>query len=260
MCLALLALDALPAVPLLLIGNRDEFHARASAPAAPWREDARVLGGRDLEAGGSWLAVRSDGRFALVTNHRVWPPLRMPHSRGMQVRDFMLGEASAARAAQQACRHAAGYAPFHVLFGDGREVWRVDSTPLRTWRLQPGLHTLSNGADGAPWPKQRRLLALFEQAATAGAIEDDTVLLTLLADRAQPPDAQLPDTGIGPARERLLAPVFIAGADYGTRASTVLRVRADGMLCLRERNFGPAGASAGESTWRTAGADAAWTQ
>ena len=138
MCLALLALDVLPAVPLLLIGNRDEFHARASASAAPWREDARVLGGRDLEAGGSWLAARSDGRFALVTNHRVWPPPRMPHSRGMLVRDFVLGEASAARAAQHARRHAAGYAPFHVLFGDGREVWRVDSTPLRAWRSPRG--------------------------------------------------------------------------------------------------------------------------
>ena len=260
MCLALLALDVLPAVPLLLIGNRDEFHARASASAAPWREDARVLGGRDLQAGGGWLAVRSDGRFALVTNHRVWPPPRMPRSRGMLVRDFVLGEASAAQAAQHARRHAAGYAPFHVLFGDGREVWRVDSTPLRAWRLRPGLHTLSNGAAGALWPKQRRLLALFEQATVAGAIEDDAALLTLLADRAQPPDAQLPDTGVGMARERLLAPVFITGADYGTRASTVLRVRANGMMCLRERNFGPAGVAAGESAWQCAGADSAWTQ
>ena len=260
MCLALLALDVLPAVPLLLIGNRDEFHARTSASAAPWREDTRVLGGRDLEAGGSWLAARSDGRFALVTNHRVWPPARMPRSRGALVRDFVLGGASAAQAAEHACRHAAGYAPFHVLFGDGREVWRVDSTPLRAWRLRPGLHTLSNGAAGALWPKQRRLLALFEQITAAGEIEDDAALLALLADRAQPPDAQLPDTGVGLARERLLAPVFIAGEDYGTRASTVLRMRADGTAHLRERNFGPAGVGADESAWHTAGADSAWMQ
>jgi len=53
MCLLLIAIDAAPGLPLLLLGNRDEFHARASAPAQPWSEDARVVGGRDLVAGGT---------------------------------------------------------------------------------------------------------------------------------------------------------------------------------------------------------------
>ena len=65
MCLALLAFDALPDTPLLVLGNRDEFHARPSVSAAPWREDARILGGRDLQAGGSgWRrAVTAAGRW-----------------------------------------------------------------------------------------------------------------------------------------------------------------------------------------------------
>ncbi|MHB1895827.1 MAG: NRDE family protein [Metallibacterium sp.] len=122
MCLVLLAIDALPDTPLLVLGNRDEFHARPSAPAAPWREDARILGGRDLQAGGSWLAARSDGRWALVTNHRVWPPPQAPRSRGLLVGDFMRGTETSDVAAQRVLRTAHDYAPFHLLLGQGTNI------------------------------------------------------------------------------------------------------------------------------------------
>ncbi|MHB8570970.1 MAG: NRDE family protein [Metallibacterium sp.] len=107
---------------MLVLGNRDEFHARPSAPAAPWREDARILGGRDLQAGGSWLAARSDGRWALVTNHRVWPPPQAPRSRGLQVGDFMRGTETPGVAAQRVLRTAHDYAPFHLLLGQGTNI------------------------------------------------------------------------------------------------------------------------------------------
>ena len=258
MCLALLALHALPGTPLLLIGNRDEFHARPSAPAAPWAEDAGVAGGRDLQAGGSWLAVRNDGRFALVTNHRAGPVPRAALSRGTLVTEFLLGDGGAARAAQTALRHADQYAPFHLLLGDGTEVWRVDCAPRQALRLQPGLHPFGNGPADALWPRQQRLLQRFRQTARQRGAGDDDALLALLADRTQPPDAELPQTGIGLARERQLAPVFIAGEDYGTRASNVLRMGADGSLCLRERRFGPAGTAAGESLWYVHAPGAPW--
>ena len=74
MCLVLIAIGVVPRTPLLLLGNRDEFHGRASAAAQPWNEDARIAGGRDLVAGGTWLAARSDGRFATVTNVRSGVP------------------------------------------------------------------------------------------------------------------------------------------------------------------------------------------
>jgi len=34
MCLAVLALHALPGIPVLIAANRDEFHARLTHPAA----------------------------------------------------------------------------------------------------------------------------------------------------------------------------------------------------------------------------------
>src|ERR1700759_4677855 len=76
MCLILLALRAVPNRQWLLLGNRDEYHGRPSAPAARWNDAPNIIGGRDLEAGGSWLAVSNNGRFAAVTNVRPGAPPR----------------------------------------------------------------------------------------------------------------------------------------------------------------------------------------
>jgi len=89
MCLLLIAVRCVPGRPLLLLGNRDEFRARASAAAAPWREDARVVGGRDLVAGGSWLALNRNGRFAAVTNVRTGRQVTALRSRGALVTHFV---------------------------------------------------------------------------------------------------------------------------------------------------------------------------
>jgi uncharacterized protein with NRDE domain len=257
MCLALLAIDVLPDTPLLVLGNRDEFHARPSASAAPWREDARIVGGRDLQAGGTWLAARSDGRWALVTNHRVRPPVQAPCSRGFLVSDFVRGTEAPDVAARRVLRSAHAYTPFHLLLGQGSEVWRVDNdgaqpSGVAATPLTAGVHTLSNGSADATWPKQRRLESGFRTSLAAGLGTDDIALLQLLADRSQPTDAELPDTGIGPVRERLLAPIFIAGQDYGTRCCNLLRLRADGALHLLEQRFGAGGVTQGAGDWHCA--------
>lgn len=72
-------------MPLLLLGFRDEFTGR------PWRPPARhwpgspLVGGRDEEAGGSWLALHPDlPRVSCLLNGRVEqpPPPKKPRSRG----------------------------------------------------------------------------------------------------------------------------------------------------------------------------------
>src|ERR1700684_2704041 len=69
MCLILIAWRVHLEYPFLLAANRDEYHARAAAPAAWWTEP-KILAGRDLAAGGTWLGVARDGRFAALTNYR----------------------------------------------------------------------------------------------------------------------------------------------------------------------------------------------
>jgi uncharacterized protein with NRDE domain len=253
MCLLLIAIDATPEFPLLLLGNRDEFHERASSPVQTWVENTRVVGGRDLVAGGSWLALRDDGRFAAVTNLRTGVPATAPRSRGWLVRDFALGDARPA-AFLQALRSEAGeYGPFNLVVGDRDGVFALGSADAEVHRLAAGIHVISNGAIGVHWPKTERLQQRFaKQVADGTDAIDEARLLDLLGDEVQPPDDALPDTGIGLELERRLAPVFIRGDRYGTRASTLVARAADGTLLLRERRFGPNAVALGESRWRAA--------
>ena len=246
MCLLLLALRTVPDRTWLLLGNRDEFHARATAPAAGWDDMPDVFGGRDLVAGGSWLAVHRNGRFAAVTNVRTPGAPPAPRSRGELVVGFVGGTAPAQRYAATIAARRAEYGPFNLVVGDAGSAWFVSSIDGVPRALADGVHAFSNGSLDDEWPKMRRLRAGFEAMRQRGKWED-SAFLDLLADSAQPDDAELPDTGIDLALERRLAPIFIRGADYGTRASTLAYARDGGGLVLHERRFGPDGVPAGES-------------
>jgi len=160
MCLLLIAVDVVPDAPLLLLGNRDEFHERPSAAARPWSEDERIVGGRDLVAGGSWLAVRSDGRFAAVTNLRTGVPATAPRSRGWLVRDFVLGDMSAADFLEWLHADIESYGPFNLVLGDRTGAWARGSADAAATRLDVGVHVVSNGRIGVHWPKTERLTIL----------------------------------------------------------------------------------------------------
>jgi len=56
MCTALLSIQ--PGLPALLVGVRDELSDRAwEPPGRHWPDHPGLVGGRDLQAGGTWLAV-----------------------------------------------------------------------------------------------------------------------------------------------------------------------------------------------------------
>lgn len=243
MCILVLAWRDRPGDRLVLLGNRDEFHARRSAAAGWWDDAPRVLGGRDLEAGGSWLGVTRSGRFAVVTNVREMrlapPPL--PISRGALVQEFLVGDATPEAFAREATRRGARFAGFNLIVGDAGAAWYA-SNRAAPRALDAGVHALSNATLDEAWPKVARLRAGFNAARDAG----DEALLALLADRAPAADAELPDTGLPRERERLLSSAFVASPGYGTRASYLLAIADDGATRLVERAFGPDAAPAGE--------------
>jgi len=218
-CLIGLALNAHPRYSIVIAANRDEFHDRPAAPLDWWRTSAStpwLLGGRDLSAGGTWMALSEHGRIGMLTNVRNPSRQRVgAPSRGALVTAWLEGSEPASN----------GHNPFNLIGGDlqsGRWWWRSDhqtATPLPS-----GVHALSNAALNEPWPKVQRLSAALEGALRGNDAGLVTRLFKLLADRSVAADADLPDTGIGLERERLLSPIFIATPDgtYGTRCSTVV--------------------------------------
>jgi uncharacterized protein with NRDE domain len=263
MCLLLLALNRVPERPWLLLGNRDEFHGRPTAPAAVWDDAPLIAGGRDLTAGGSWLAVSRGGRYSAVTNVRAATQAPAPRSRGALVGDFVKGSASVDAYLRGIAARRNEYGPFNLIVGDGREAGFVSSIDGIVRKLEDGIHAFSNGSPLDDWPKMHRLRAHFSaliderQRAIAG-LDDarardqfDRALLDLLFDTTQPDDGALPDTGVGLDLERRLAPIFVMpidvrGESYGTRASTLAYAHA-GRVILRERSFDALASVSGET-------------
>jgi uncharacterized protein with NRDE domain len=233
MCLVAAALRASDRYPLLLCANRDERHARPSAPAGWWGDRPRIFGGRDLAAGGSWLAVDRRGRLAAVTNVREPGAPAAPRSRGELVADFLSDDRSIDELAADLARRGGEYAPFTLWLLDRGDL-RCSSNRGPAVRLEAGVHALSNAPHGVEWPKVRSARAGVEALLRARDPIDG--LLELLAQR----------TDAGPAEERYRSSHFVAGPVYGTRCSTVVLVDRDGTLTFVERSFDSAARVTGE--------------
>jgi uncharacterized protein with NRDE domain len=232
-------------VPLVVAANRDEAYARPSVPAHRWEDCPAVVGGRDGVARGTWLGAASGGRWAAVTNvrHPRWMTAEMPRSRGHLVSEFLCGDEPAAAYARRAYEEREAYGGFNLMLGDASHLMYVARDGDGPRSLAPGVYGLSNASLDDPWPKVASGGAAF-RLWLAGDLDPGDGL-QLLHDRSRPPDHLLPDTGVGLELERVLAPLFIVGEAYGTRASTLLTVRADGQAQLVERSFGPGGEPAG---------------
>lgn len=237
MCLIAMAWRHSARYPLVIAANRDEAHARASERATWWKDTPGVYGGRDLVAGGSWLAITREGRLAAVTNLHEPPRREFPHSRGALVSAYLAGRETAAEFSARIEPEASSYGPFNLLLYDGTLHYASNRAPGAA--LAPGIHVFGNAIRGTRWPKLTRA-----EAGIRAALEHaDPVpaLLALLAERRDPAAARTP-------REYLESTLFVANGAYGTRCSTVVLLDAQGEVRFVERSFGPDGALLGDTT------------
>lgn len=241
-CLVLIAFDSHPDYSLVVAANRDEFHDRPTAAVGFWADAPSILAGRDLKAGGTWLGIDRRGRFAAVTNYRQGqredPAVR---SRGRLVSDYLQGDSDALAHIDRVRRDAALYNGFNLLAGDTAELHYFSNREGRARTLTPGVYGLSNHLLDTAWPKVSRSKSALNALLKGDATELVTDLFALLADRGQPADDLLPNTGVGADWERLLSSAFVISEDYGTRSSTVVLVGRDGDVEFVERSFGPNG-------------------
>lgn len=233
MCLIVVAAGVAPRYPLIVAANRDEQHARPTARAAWWPGDTRVFGGRDLQAGGTWLAMNRRGRFAAVTNIRETPRPQGLRSRGALVAEFLAGREPAASYAARATSEGAEFGPFNLLLFDGREL-HFSSNRASAAPLGNGVHAFSNAPAGVGWPKTTSARAGLERLLAGEELVEP--LFGLLAHRD---DSELPE-------QRYLRSHFVVGPIYGTRCSTVVLVDAAGRATFAERSFDEAGRLVGE--------------
>ena len=239
MCIALIAHLVHPAYSLIIAANRDEYHARPTAPAAWWPDD--ILGGRDLTAGGTWFGVHRSGRVALLTNYRDGPHRETGlRSRGELVVAALSGSHPSQRTLADVLADGAEYSGFNLVAGKPGGMFCASNRNWLVQRVADGVFGLSNHLFDSPWPKVERAKDRLRDALYSPVV-DPEALFDVLNDRTKAADDELPDTGIGIERERFLSSPFIVGDTYGTRSSSVLLLDRIGGGLFVERTFDAAG-------------------
>ncbi len=237
MCLIFFSINHHPNYRLIIAANRDEFHARRTAPADYWPDAPGVLAGRDLEANGTWMGVSRQGRVSLITNYRD------PHhinpkapSRGHLVSDFLAGNEPLQDYLRNVEQHGHKFNGFNLVTGFPGELWYYSNYGKGVQRVPDGLHGLSNHLLNTPWPKVERGKQRIQPLLKQDSISPDS-LFEFLYDDQVAPDERLPDTGVGLERERVLSSMFIKSPNYGSRCSTVVLIDRNNHLLFSERVY-----------------------
>ena len=250
MCLLVVVSRLDELAPLVVAANRDERLDRPAVPATVLRHAGpRIVGGRDAEAGGTWLAVNEHGVVAGLTNR--------PSPEGRDLTRRSRGELPVALAAHTDAASAtedfaARFSPHHynpawILVGDRTSLYAIDMTdgPSPAVRaLGPGTYILENSPLGAPSSKVDNVRGLLGEVPGTPSTGGEALVARMravLADHsipasgaplesAQPARSAESDVD-GPAEQGRQRPVETTAAcvhtdEYGTRSSSVIVVPA----------------------------------
>jgi uncharacterized protein with NRDE domain len=222
MCLVLFSWQPNAEYQLVVAANRDEFYNRPSDIARFWSDHPDILAGRDLQAGGTWLGITREGRFATVTNFRETPadPLP-PRSRGDLTSNFLHSHDVTESYLKEIDQRAAEYRGFNLLLGQANSLHYYSNRQRQIQSLPPGCYGLSNQLLDCDWPKvidgREQLASILKTSFTTEQ------LFQLLLDTGQPDEPW--------------SAKFIQTLEYGTCAATVLIVKRNGDVLFEERVF-----------------------
>lgn len=239
MCLIVLGWKTHPDYPLILIANRDEFRERATDPLHSWAEGA-IYAGKDQQAGGTWLGITAQGRFAAVTNIRRLGESSEPRlSRGLLVKDYLLSRQSPNAYMEHVSSSARQYAGFNLIAGNANQLMYYSNQGQSPRMLTRGIYGLTNTPilpNAKPWPKAEEAKVEFTRLISRRD-PDLEGLLDLMQTRQPYPQQLLPNTGLSPEQEQALSAIYVDLPDYGTRSTTLLVWQRNGQVRLLERSY-----------------------
>ncbi|MEM6642133.1 MAG: NRDE family protein [Bacteroidota bacterium] len=236
MCLITFAYHTHPKYKLILAANRDEFYRRPSAKADWWEDHPEILGGRDLQAMGTWMGINKNGRLAAVTNYRDLRNIKEnAQSRGELTTKFLLGDATPEDYVKEVLKEGGNYNGFNLLVLDQAMAY-VSNYSDQTFDLNFGIYGLSNALLDTPWPKVEQSKQALEYVIQKKFVMED--LFEIMQDEQTYPKKNLPDTGLSPEMEKALSAMHIRTADYGTCCTTALTIDYEGNVHFAEKSFG----------------------
>lgn len=251
MCLIVFAYKVHKKYRLILSANRDEFFARPTEPLQVWEDNPQIIGGRDLQQGGTWMAFSKNGRFAALTNVRNPASMKQnARSRGDLIPSFLLSEADPSSYLETVKDRVGDYNGFNLLAGDLKELFFLSSTDQKIIKVQPGIHAVSNRTLNTPWVKcevvKKGLKSEVDTLPDEPCFSDiEQNLCRMMHNSIIASDELLPDTGVGIDLERKLSSVFVSMAGYGTRSTSVVLQDFLGNLTFSETTWSEDGKKQG---------------
>jgi len=235
MCTLAIYLRVFPQFPVVVAANRDEYLARPAAAPTMLCEQPLVIGGKDLRAGGTWLAINEFGMIAGLLNRRS----DLPNDPDRRSRGLLCLDALKHRTVDEALRfvaeqHPDHYNPFNLLLAsrEAAAVAHNRAGRIETTTLAPGTHLLTNlDVNDFECPRISRSFNRFAAMGTQPAVADDQPLMrqrlaALLSDHS---------TQLDPRNGRPNSLCLHLG-DYGTRESSLIFVDLAGRV---EHYFAP---------------------
>lgn len=259
MCLILTSWQSHPEYPLVVLANRDEFYERATDPMHWWDDHPHILAGRDRAdvkgQSGTWMGISKTGRFAAITNVRAHSEKNPDaQTRGEITAKFLKSTDSPEGFIDVHGHTFNRYNGFNLLATDlsskdpvlvwlsNRVLMGKNLRPRKVMhpqKLNPGIYGLSNGMLDTPWPKVQHRVGAFAQllAMDTGEFKRSEHYLKAMEDMTQAPDDYLPQTGVSYEWEKALSSAFIRTPNYGTRSTSLIRIRKDGRYEVIEKLF-----------------------
>lgn len=222
MCLIVFAIHVSEEYPLIFLSNRDEFYQRPTQKMHWWEGD-HILAGKDLQAGGTWMAIHKNKKIAAVTNYRD-PKRNSPTapSRGQIPVDILVNDIQDFQS--YVLQQAAFWEQmngFNLLYFDGMRMHYYSNISKEIKTIEQGIFALSNAFLDTDWPKTIFAKQLLEEKIHKKELSTEH-LLSILTHQEYPEVSQLPNTGVGIEMEKMLSPIFISSPIYGTRTHSIL--------------------------------------
>jgi uncharacterized protein with NRDE domain len=208
--------------PVVIAANRDEYLARPATSPTLLCAVPHIVGGKDLQASGTWLGLNEHGVVAGLLNRRNGEAANDPalRSRGLLCLDALRQPSAAAAAAFVGRLRGGDYNPFNLLIAsrDGSFVAYNRFGRIEVVELTPGFHLLTNiDVDDFECPRISRSYGRFAELGRHAEFARDPVanraqLGALLADHS---------TQLDPRSGRPNSLCMHLG-DYGTRSSSMI--------------------------------------
>src|SRR5699024_684156 len=241
MCLITFNKEANSPYPFVLIANRDESYHRESKAIHFWEDEPNIIGGRDMKAGGTWLAMTKTGSFAALTNQPFTnhEPVELT-SRGELISNFLKGEMTAIEYAKELRTNRLNYDGYNLLFGTLDDLYLYDNVSDALTPLSDGIHSVSNTKDDLSKYRQTQSESDLTQMFEANQAPSFDQMIKSFQDKTPNPDFKHYPEHLDKEYARQSSSIFLSGnQEFGTVSTTAIVVDKEGKVQMKEVRYNP---------------------